>query len=846
MFKRLYSQLKPTSYELTLDINRESLSFTGAVTISGSTDVSQKQIVLHSRHQTIQSVTVDKQTAMFTSGDYDELQIELNSGDDIAPGNHVIDIEYAGIIHDDSMLGVYASNFVHDGKNKQIIVTQFESHYAREALPCIDEPEAKATFTLTLKTPKDEAVLSNMPISEQETVGEQFITTFEQTPRMSTYLLAFGFGELQSVEATTKDGVSVRTWATVAQPKSWLEYSVNEGVRVLEFFTEYFGTPFPLKKCDQLALPDFDAGAMENWGLVTYREIALLSDPDNRSMYTEQYVSLVIAHELSHQWFGNLVTMLWWDDLWLNESFASMMEHLALDALHPDWQQWEIYTSTDVVSTSNRDVYADVQAVRVDVDNPEHIETLFDPAIVYAKGGRLLKMLREYIGDSAFQAGLKQYFKARAYSNTTRDDLWSALSDASGQNIKELMDPWLTQSGMPVVDVEDTPDGLELTQSRFVLDNSEDTAVWPIPLLTDTSIDTDILSSKSSVLDYSGADSIHLNRNGSGHYLVNYTSKAHKQAIAEKLQNNGMGASGRITLFNDALLLAKRGDQSITDVLELAVSNADEERSAVWSLMSMAFGMARSLVEGDDESDLLLRKIYGSLLVDQFEHFGWTNLEADTPNDVQMRVMAASAQTAAERESAVKHALSIYNEYAHNVEALPADMRVVILSAAAQHTTPHEQVVESLFRQYEQTTSADVQLDICSALTRTRTPDDIQLITPHFAPKNMIRPQDMFRWVALLTSNHHVRAAFWDYMEQNWEQIHKVFKSSKAYDYLPVYLGRSLNTQEWKDRYEALFKPYKDNPVLKKNITVTLLDIDSRIAWRARDEDKIKHWLKSK
>ncbi len=306
------------------------------------------------------------------------------------------------------MHGLYPCFYEHEGKKKKLLATQFESHHAREVFPCVDEPEAKAIFDLTLTTPKRETVLSNTPIKKssvfrgQESEKEKSFsklttdnrlmkTTFETTPRMSTYLLAFAVGEIHCSESKTQDGITMRTWATVAQPKSFTKFANDEAVKVLEFFTDYFQTPFPLKKLDQIALPDFESAAMENWGLITYREIALLTDPDNRSQSSEQYVAEVVAHEVSHQWFGNLVTMKWWDDLWLNESFASLMMHLALDALHSDWAQWEEYTASDVIFASSRDIFKDVQPVRIDVKHPDEIMTLFDPAIVYAKGGRLLK-----------------------------------------------------------------------------------------------------------------------------------------------------------------------------------------------------------------------------------------------------------------------------------------------------------------------------------------------------------------------------------------------------------------------------------------------------------------------
>ena len=314
---------------------------------------------------------------------------------------------------------------------------------------------------------------------------------------MSSYLLAWVIGDVHNVEGKTKDGIKVRSWASSAQPKEFLNFANEEAIKILEFYEQYFDTPFPLKKLDQVALPDFEVGAMENWGLITYREAAMLADPSNRSVSGEQYIAMVVAHELSHQWFGNLVTMKWWDDLWLNESFASIIEHIALDNLHPDWHQWETFASYDVLAASNRDNYPDVQPVSIGINHPDEIHTIFDGAIVYAKGARLLKMLFDYIGEDTMRTSLKNYFAKYAYKNTTRANLWDEITEVSGINIDELMTPWLVKSGMPVLEVNRKNSRIDISQHRFLLDGDDEESIWPVPLLSDTKLPVDILKKRS-------------------------------------------------------------------------------------------------------------------------------------------------------------------------------------------------------------------------------------------------------------------------------------------------------------------------------------------------------------
>src|SRR5690606_2848949 len=251
------------------------------------------------------------------------------------------------------------------------------------------------------------------------------------------------------------------------QPAASLDFALDIATRTIDFFENYFDTPYPLPKSDHVALPDFSSGAMENWGLVTYREIALLDDPTTTSVSSKHYIATVIAHQLSHQWFGNLLTMKWWNNLWLNESFAALMEYIAVDALHPEWNVWLDFATMESIMALRRDSLDGVQAVQVDVNHPDEISTLFDGAIVYAKGARLLRMLQHYIGHEAFQAGLKAYFATYKYGNTEGDDLWNALAGASGKDIAGFMNTWISQSGYPVVQVSQNGNDVALTQQQF-------------------------------------------------------------------------------------------------------------------------------------------------------------------------------------------------------------------------------------------------------------------------------------------------------------------------------------------------------------------------------------------
>ena len=506
---RLYQQFQPENYQLDLMPDRDSMNFHGRVTVTGKkVGRPSERITFHQKGLKITAAIITKHdkkgdqsfpVARINNQDsFDEVRLHAEA--QLYPGNYSVTLEFEGKITT-PMHGIYPCEFKHDGVKKQLIATQFESHHAREAFPCIDEPEAKATFDLTLTAPAGETVIANTPVRTQQTAGDTQIVSFETTPRMSTYLLAFVYGELGYLEATTKDGVLVRTYATPDNVKL-TQHSLDVAVKSLEFFGDYFKTPYPLPKLDMIALPDFSSGAMENWGLVTYREVAMLLDEASGSIESKQYIATVVAHELSHQWFGNLVTMKWWDDLWLNESFANMMEYRAVDAIYPEWHIWEQFVSSEGASAKRRDSLADVQAIHCKVSHPDQISSLFDPSIVYAKGGTVLYMLMHHIGEAAFRAGLEQYFTKHRYGNTQAADLWAALSVTSQQDVGAFMANWINNPGYPLLTIDWEPGTAQATlaQQRFYSDPSvvnSDQEPWQVPLASTSELDVTVLTSSS-------------------------------------------------------------------------------------------------------------------------------------------------------------------------------------------------------------------------------------------------------------------------------------------------------------------------------------------------------------
>jgi len=843
--KRLVEYFKPEHYELSLEPDSEKLTFKGTVVVRGKiTGKPSQRITFHQSGLKVTSAEIRKIDKTSEPISVDRInnhnssqEVRLHSTQKLFPGLYEVTMHFSGKVSS-SMVGIYPSRFKHEGKEKIILATQFESHHARKAFPCIDEPEAKATFHLSLTAPKNLVVLSN---TEPETVkdsGDKSVHTFEKTPVMSTYLLAFIIGELHGVEGKTKSGIKVRSWTSVAQDKDHLKYSVDEAVKTLDFFADYFDTPYPLSKCDQVALPDFDAGAMENWGLITYREVLLLADPDNRSISSEQYISMVIAHELSHQWFGNLVTMKWWDDLWLNESFASLMEHIALNTLHPEWQQWEHCAAEDFVSTSSRDIYKDVQAVSVKVVDPDLIETLFDPGIVYAKGCRLLKMLFDFVGEEAIRKGLKRYFKEHAYKNATREDLWEALGKESKTDISSLMSPWLLQSGMPLLSVDQQGKKLNVSQERFLLDGEDKEKKWPVPYLTQTPLTAPLLTKRSDSVELQNSDFVFLNSTGSGHYVTFYKNPEHRAAINNMLQD--LPVEARINFLNDSYLLARHGDLPLTAGLDVVWSNSQEQRDNVWGLMVRLVNAAYQLTDGNKQHENEVKQLKKQLADSHHKKLGWKDGPKDDSNTKQLRHTMISLMVGAEDKTTMEAAYELYRA-ASNLGDINAELRSSILVASIR--LHPDKVVDHLMKSYPNAT-ADVQMDITAALTGANDPATITKIYTHMlGPKGVVRPQDLMRWIAMGLRNSHARDIVWNYLQTEWDWIYGTLKQSKYLDYLPVYVASVGSTEGWLKSYQAFFEDKKSIKVMKQNITVGLGDIKARIEWRKRDEELIAEWL---
>ncbi|MBR2587025.1 M1 family metallopeptidase [Candidatus Saccharibacteria bacterium] len=805
--ERLLDFFIPKSYLLNLFIDKHENTIKGTVKIKGRSK-SADLIKLHSVDQTIDFFKINDKSIDFT----------LENGILTAPAAPRSDLDVEVGFHGslkENMQGAYLSTYAYDGKEERIVSTQFESHYARECFPCIDEPAAKATFELTITIPdEDDIVLSNTagakaPIAAQhggydrvlgaeprndgrEGAGDasgdshKAVTwKFEKTPRMSTYLLAFAIGRFNSIEGTTKSGIKVRTFAPLNQDKNLLKLPNVIAIKSLDYYEDLFKVKYPLKKLDQVAIPDFEAGAMENWGLVTYRESQFLCD-ENSSIGTKESAALTITHELSHQWFGNLVTMKWWNDLWLNESFATIMEYYATDKLFPKFKIWDDFFISDCFAALERDAIQGVQAVREDVNDPAEIATLFDPCIVYAKGAHLMLMLIREMGEENFLKGLKDYFEKNAYKNADADDLWRSLEPfAKGFSVRDLMHAWLTQPGYPVVTDE--------AQQRFLLDGSSDDSKYPIPEVRDDM---------------------------SGHYLINLSGPEFEDAL-----NNfeSLSHEQKLRLLIDRLLLSETPIVSTASLIPLVEKFKHETNAPIWGMIDGIISKATIFIDYDSKEEAILKNYLYKIVKPRLDKLGFLPKTKEDQNTTELRQLLMSDAIYSKNPEFIDELCALYQD---DLENLNANSRIFILSAKLWRD--EETIYSQFFDRYKVTANPALKSNLRACLAHPRKPENIDFAINLLKNPDLIKPQDHLSFLLSLRRWRFTKDRALNWLFENWNYVYKINGEKSIEDY-PRYFASTIDREEDAKKFFDFFTPLSSDPVLARALKVGRNDIETTL-----------------
>lgn len=782
--ERFFDYFAPAHYDLEFDINSRKTTIRSHAVITG--EAKQSTIKLHAVDLSISRLLVDDKETKYEQKN-DAIIIH-----GLTLGEHIITVDYSTTVKE-NMEGAYHSKYVADGVEHHIVATQFESHYARQCFPCVDEPIAKATFSLKISSVQEDTIISNMPAKFTVQQDGRKTVEFEETPRMSSYLVAFVVGEFVSYETKSQHGVKITSYAGLHQPAEDLKHSANFAAEVLDFYDDLFKTPFPLPKLDLVALPDFEAGAMENWGLTTYREIAMLAN-EKSAIDQKLYVDLVIAHELSHMWFGDLVTMAWWDDLWLNESFANMIETYAVDKLHPELEAWDDFYVSAVLTSLRRDCLPDVQPVKIDVANVNDIENMFDGAIVYSKGSRLLLMLMRTMGEKAFFAGLADYFKKHAYGNTTSDDLWDAMTPYTDFDVRKFMTPWLVQPGYPVISGKQ--------QHRFLLSEQADDTKYPIRELRD-----DL----------------------SGHYLISLS----EDELAHRLEHFGaLNIEQKLRLLIDRRFLAKTSQVSSASLLPLISKCANETDTVIWEVISTIISDLKIFFEHDTPEEQQFKDFIGRLVEPNYQRLGVSAKVGESSADTRLRPVILSLKRYSGDKEFFDKVVRTYRDA--DINNINPNLRWVVLAVLSNQNS---QLASEYFNIYKSSSDVSLKSDLMDAITLTK---DMNLCDEFFKAlkDGSIRPQDRLYFFIRLSRNRHLHKASLDWFYQNWEWLKNEEGNKTAPDY-PRFIAAAIIHQDEADRYKSFFKQYVNEPAFARNIKIAFSEIDTTLALIAADRAEV-------
>jgi len=692
--------------------------------------------------------------------------------------------KFTGYLND-KMAGFYRSSYKDsDGKTKYIASSQMEPTDARRAFPCFDEPALKAEYTVTLIAEKDHTCLSNMDVASEKEVdskvtgGKRKAVTFRKTPLMSSYLLAFVVGPLKYVE-TKAFRVPIRVYATPDKDIEHGRFSLDLAAKTLAFYEKEFDNEFPLPKMDMVAVPDFSAGAMENWGLVTYRVVDLLLDEKTSGASMKQRVAEVVQHELAHQWFGNLVTMDFWDGLWLNEGFATWMSWYACNKFFPEWKVWQGYVVDDLQGALSLDSLRSSHPIEVPVKRADEVNQIFD-AISYSKGSCVIVMIAKYLGNDAFMNGIRAYIKKHAYGNTRTEDLWAALARASGKPVEKVMDIWTKNVGYPVVTVTENEDSksIHVKQNRFLrtgdVKPEEDKTLYPVflGLRTEKGIDEELtLSTREENFQVPSLDFFKLNANHSGTYRTSYTP-SRLEKLGQAAKDGLLTVEDRAGMVADAGALASSGYQETSGILSLLKSFSTETEYVVWDEILSRIGAIRAAWVFEDEKVKDALKTFQRELVAEKSHSkGWEFSENEDHIPAQFKALLFGSAGLCGDEKIIKAAQDMFAKFSKgDRKAIHPNIRGSVYAIAVRNGGEKEYDV--LLNEYKTAKDADERNTALRSLGRVKSKDLIKR-TLSLPLSDEVKAQDVYLPIAGLRGDRDGIEMLWEWMMAEWQELNE-------------------------------------------------------------------------
>lgn len=846
---------KPKHYDLHITPNFDDFTFQGVVAITIEATAPCTRIVLNYAELTFDSgsVTSGAFTQSFSKDDFalDEKDMRVAvTLSQAVQGEVKLVISYRGTIND-KLHGFYRSKYTVRGKEAYMGTTQFEAVDARRALPCWDEPTHKATFNVTLVVPKHLRALSNMPEVSRVEEGDLAVCTFDTTPIMSTYLLAWTIGELEVIERTIKKSRGGETLVRVFAPEGKIkqgEFALDCACKVLPLYESFFGSDYFIPKCDLLAIPDFAAGAMENWGLITYRETALLCD-ENSSAVHRQWVALVVAHELAHQWFGNLVTMDWWKELWLNEAFATWVEYWAVDTLFPSWNIFTQFVNDETGRALALDSLRSSHPVEVDVVNAQEIDEIFD-AISYCKGGSILRMAIEFIGIDAFRTGIQNYLEHFKFRNATTVDLWKFLGDAAGKDLAPILDLWTGEQGYPYLTVDKQGGVLHITQHRFLSTGDataeEDQTIWQVPLLlrvagedTDTAV---VLAARDNTVTVSPtAEWFKVNSRQAAFCRVKYSTEL-LPAVNVAIATKAVGNVDRLSVVSDYLAFAQGAFVSTVDIFRLLASYEHEDDYTVWCAIINAESEIRNVIstQGTDAIEAFNKFFIGKLYGAVMNRLGYFPRAEDDHRTSQLRGAIFNRMTSMGSPEAIAAARQMFEKRAES--PISADLRGSVYATVVREGDSG--AFEWIKELAESTTDAMERARCLRALGASRDPAVLQGVI-EYGLSEKVRAQDSLYIFGSVSGNPKSQAFYVETLIREWPLFWKRLPG--------MLLGRIVKAVEsaadaaLANKLEAFWPSVEEQQrmAMERSFRQGVEGIRNNAKWAARDAAEVVAYLRS-
>ena len=777
---RLPRTIIPRRYDLTLTPDLAEATFAGDAHIQVDVTEPVDQVVLNAIELVILSADFISDSGSRVPGtvSYNEAeeQATIALAATAEPGRWELDVTFTGTLND-KLQGFYRSRFRDaNGVEHVIATTQFEATDARKAFPCWDEPDFKASFAVTLIVDADLTAISNGAVVDDKDLGNgKRQVTFAETMPMSTYLVAFVVGPFEFTSPTEVDGVPIRI-ATTGGKSKLTPFAQQAAGHALHFLAGYFGIPYPHDKLDHVAIPDFAFGAMENLGCVTYRETALLVDQAAASRLELDRIAQVVAHETAHMWFGDLVTMKWWNGIWLNEAFATFMELLSVDAFRPDWHVWTSFGISRGAALAT-DGLVNTRSVEVAVGRPAEAEAMFD-ILTYQKGAAVLRMLEQYLGAEPFRQGISNYLTEHSYGNTETTDLWDAIEAASGEPARAVMDSWIFQGGYPLVSARVAADGksLNLSQGRFLYRGEDTGERWQVPLNLRLACGGSITTARVLLSDSSvdialpgPLDWVVVNAGAWGFYRVRYEENL--LLALRAVMESQLSAIERLTLVSDTWAATFAGWSPVSNFLSLVTELPFERDPDVWGAGLGPFGLLDRILSEADRPGLqaFVRRVVRPLA----DELGWDPIEgeAERLGTLRARVLSALGTLGADDDIRAT-ARARFDQFVADPASLAPDLVSAVVSIVA--SSGGEAEYDLLYDRFRSSATPQDQMRYLYALAAPESPALLQR-TLDLCLTTEVRTQDAPYLIGAVLSSRSGGAIAWSFIEEHWETIRSRF-----------------------------------------------------------------------